>query len=168
MPTREQYNETRRRRSQQVAVCRKCGAEKSWSEFLPCPSRRPFGLASLCIPCDRERKADAKRRQRRDAARVALRASDRARTLKSKFNITIEDYERMLNDQHGVCAICGEKESAIHFATGMQMNLAVDHCKSTGKVRSLLCGHCNKGLGLFLERKERLAAAIAYLEKHGA
>jgi len=70
----------------------------------------------------------------------------------------------MLEDQAGVCAICG-------LINENGRMLAVDHdhscCpgdRSCGKcVRKLLCGDCNMGLGKFKDDVELLAKAISYL-----
>lgn len=59
--------------------------------------------------------------------------------LKTKFGITLDYYNELLNKQNGVCAIC--------FKTDKR-SLAVDHCHKTGRIRGLLCGKCNKALGL--------------------
>jgi hypothetical protein len=59
--------------------------------------------------------------------------------LRRKFNLTIEQYEEMLNKQHGVCLICGKPPK--------DRRLAVDHDHKTGKIRGLLCGICNRHLG---------------------
>jgi hypothetical protein len=46
------------------------------------------------------------------------------------------------------------------------MELAVDHCHTTGKVRGLLCSTCNTALGSFQDNPAYLKAAIHYLESH--
>ena len=43
---------------------------------------------------------------------------------------------------------------------------AVDHCYNTGKVRGLLCFHCNTELGHFQENQENFVRAIEYLKSH--
>ncbi len=72
----------------------------------------------------------------------------------------------MMDDQNGVCAICDHPETAV--IKGKVMNLAVDHCHTTKRVRGLLCVNCNRALGYFNDDIDRLKAAIAYLEKHAA
>lgn len=57
--------------------------------------------------------------------------------------------------QSGKCLICNE----------IPKRLVVDHCHTSGKVRGLLCDHCNTGLGRFKDSPELLMAAIRYLKK---
>lgn len=64
-------------------------------------------------------------------------------------------YEDLFEAQHGRCAICGRQPEG--------RNLSVDHNHTTGRVRGLLCGPCNRGLGFFADDPERLRAAILYL-----
>lgn len=64
----------------------------------------------------------------------------------------------MLLAQDGRCLICrGE----------FGQTLPVDHCHRTGKVRGLLCHHCNRGIGLFGDDPERLRRAADYVEAEG-
>ena len=75
---------------------------------------------------------------------------------KCTFGITMEDYNQFLEDQNSVCAICQQK-------CGSGNRLSVDHCHNSGKVRGLLCGNCNRALGLFKDNKKFLQKAIDYL-----
>lgn len=84
--------------------------------------------------------------------------------LVNKFDITIDDYEKMYSEQNGVCAICGQPE--VRRYNGNIINLAVDHCHETGKVRGLLCSMCNLSLGGFNDSLKLLKSAINYLDKH--
>ena len=76
--------------------------------------------------------------------------------LKKYYGITEADYEQMLSDQDGVCAIC--KQSDPNKA------LSVDHNHQTGEVRKLLCSSCNFAIAHAKEDPEILRACIAYLE----
>lgn len=85
--------------------------------------------------------------------------------LKRHYGIGLEEYEAMAAAQEGRCAICGNPEDT-KDKDGGPRSMPVDHCHKTGKVRALLCTHCNRGLGLFGEDAARLKKAIDYLEKH--
>jgi len=84
--------------------------------------------------------------------------STKGRQLRIKFNISIEEYNQLLDLQNYKCAICQDE-----CPTGRQ--LAVDHNHRTGKVRGLLCMECNIGLGKFKDSDDLLIKAISYLEK---
>lgn len=79
--------------------------------------------------------------------------------LRKLFGITLDDYKRMLEEQGGVCAICKGPEPVYKY-------FPVDHCHTTGRVRGLLCSHCNKGLGSFKDSADALQAAIEYLKRY--
>jgi hypothetical protein len=79
--------------------------------------------------------------------------------LKKKFDITLDEYDIMLFQQDGKCKICG-----IHH-TKCKKSLAVDHCHTTGKVRGLLCTHCNMLLGYAQDNINTLKSAIKYLKQ---
>lgn len=65
--------------------------------------------------------------------------------LKTAYGITLDDYDRLHAAQSGKCWICETPETS----TG---TLHVDHCHDTGEVRGLLCGNCNRALGLIQSR----------------
>ena len=64
----------------------------------------------------------------------------------AKYGITETDYERMILEQGGVCAIC--KSPASSPRNARRRHLDVDHCHATGQVRGLLCGCCNRAIGM--------------------
>lgn len=69
---------------------------------------------------------------------------------KRKFGLTPEQYAELTTGTP--CQICG--------AVGRRV---IDHCHKTGRVRGVLCRHCNSGLGHFRDRPELLEAGAAYL-----
>jgi hypothetical protein len=77
--------------------------------------------------------------------------------LKRIFDVSPEDYNRLLDIQEGRCAICRDRP--------VRRFLAVDHDHHTGKIRGLLCKRCNKDLlGSARDSTEILERAICYLE----
>lgn len=91
-------------------------------------------------------------------ARYKLNTSvDRNRDLMARFGISAAEYDRLGDAQGGVCAICLKRP---------KQRLAVDHDHATGKIRGLLCGRCNPGLGMFGDSEVTLSAAIKYLQNH--
>lgn len=79
--------------------------------------------------------------------------------LKRKYGITPDDYDNMFYAQDGACAICREEPKA-------ETRLHVDHDHNTSAVRGLLCGTCNKGIGLFRDSRQLLFQAVEYLDSH--
>ena len=71
--------------------------------------------------------------------------------LKYSYNLTPETLEQMKVDQNFQCKICDRVK-----------RLAVDHCHTTGKVRGLLCFHCNSLLG-HIENSVKMGRIKEYL-----
>jgi len=69
------------------------------------------------------------------------------------YGISVEEYNRLLDQQGGTCAICDEAP---------EYHLYVDHDHETEKVRGLLCRACNFAVGLYERRKGRIES---YLEE---
>ena len=74
-----------------------------------------------------------------------------------KFGLTRSQYETMLSEQKGRCAVCNEP---------LTSGWVIDHCHITMKVRGLLHAKCNTLLGLANEDPKRLELAISYLKRH--
>ncbi len=75
------------------------------------------------------------------------------------FGLTALDYDKMFEEQKGLCGICNKPNTAIK-------NFHIDHCHTTGKVRGLLCSKCNLGIGYFDDNNTYLQNAIKYLNKN--
>jgi len=89
---------------------------------------------------------------------IKVKHSKRAYNLKVTYNITLEDYQRMFDTQKGKCAICKKHQNEFKYT------LHVDHDHGTGKVRGLLCGKCNAGLGYY--EKSDIKEFDKYLNNH--
>lgn len=85
--------------------------------------------------------------------------SHRIGHLRRDFGITQEQYNEIFANQDGKCIICGKHQKELKMA------LAVDHDHSTNEVRGLLCGPCNRGLGMFKDDPDLLQKALDYLRK---
>lgn len=90
------------------------------------------------------------------------RATRRAREFRKRYGITLEDYERMREEQDGVCALCGGPPNG-----NTEGYFHVDHVHATGKVRGLLCSTCNLALGLAYDRPDLLRKMAEYVEQEG-
>ena len=80
--------------------------------------------------------------------------------------ITIDDYNRMLEEQNGKCKICKQEETCKDPKHDRVRRLNIDHCHTTNKVRGLLCNDCNTSLGKFKDDISILESAIEYLKKY--
>ena len=105
-------------------------------------------------------KGRAYREKHLEKRRAAARAYRRAHLrhvwnyqLWYRHGLTVPEYRALHQKQHGCCAICGKKPR----------HLVVDHNHITGKVRGLLCHHCNSLLGFASDSTASLKAAIRYL-----
>jgi hypothetical protein len=83
---------------------------------------------------------------------------------KYRYGITVPERQILVDSQNNKCAIC--KDELEGWGRGWSSkSSAVDHCHRTGKVRGILCYHCNTGIGQLKESVEILKLAISYLEK---
>ena len=117
-------------------VCAACGDNKPIAEFGRGPKTQAFNRHSHCRTCHNSRVRDKRR------------------------GIGEGEYDSLLKQQGGRCAICMRKKKRRERA------FAVDHDHETGATRGILCVHCNVGLGMFNDNVTVLKEAIRYLEAH--
>lgn len=161
-------------------ICTKCNKERILKQFGS-HSKGKYGRQPSCRKCayetnrkfctehpeikyewDRKYKTthpDNRKRYARDWAR-RNKMITKERRLELKYGLSTSEYLKMMANQSNVCAICkhppSEKEKILH----------VDHDHRTNKVRGLLCGSCNRALGLFDDSMTVVMDAYQYLQKH--
>ena len=167
--------------------CSKCKQNKDIACYDKNPQQKS-GLHPACKECDkdirkryrdkdikenpekRKKRASEWHKNNKDAISERHRVyyqmkknkdSFRNRKYLKLYNISIDDYNDMFIHQSGKCVICGVHQSELN------RRLHVDHCHETGKVRGLLCGKCNRGLGLFCDNTQLVSNALKYLEMEG-
>jgi hypothetical protein len=150
--------------------CSSCKAIKPPVDFY-IARRNKDGLQPFCKPCCSAKDAAYYKanKEKKKAISKAYYLANPGRTwatkLKRYYNITAKDYSQMFALQGGRCAGCQRHQSEF------KRRLAVDHCHTTGKVRSLLCFSCNSLLGKFNEDFDLLKRVTqnlcGYLEKYG-
>ena len=143
--------------AQLTKVCSKCKEKKLVAKFYSDKSHKD-GLSTECKTC---RKLRAKKRRASEQGSKLIRESK----LKDKYGITLDEYDKLFEEQKGVCAICKQLETKKHV-TGAIYRLSVDHNHKNGIIRGLLCKRCNIILGQFeVDSKgvELLQTAILYV-----
>lgn len=80
-----------------------------------------------------------------------------SRNIRKKYGLTVEEWERLLSSQGGICPICSKILS--------RDNAHVDHDHVTDQIRGILCFECNTGIGKFHDSIEWLQKAIDYLKR---
>ncbi len=124
-----------------------CGQEftlkkkKATGDTVRCPG---------CVKKD----ANTRAREAKYYKRPGYASKNRAADLKRLYNLSVSDYEQLVESQGGVCAICK-----------LQKPLVVDHDHNTGLVRGLLCQECNRAIGVFKDSPPLLQSAVSYLRK---
>lgn len=134
--------------------CPKCNVSKDTNDFHKNRSTKD-GFARICRDCK-----NSMARDRREKFPLSKRESD----LKRRYGMSLTEYDNLYEKQGGVCAICSNKETAIHSNTGRKKMMSVDHCHKTGEIRGLLCSKCNRGIGYFNDNIDLLNKAIDYLK----
>jgi hypothetical protein len=139
-------------------LCTKCHGIKLLTEFSKSRNSR-LGVRGICKECIKEINRSYRECKKADPEFIdCAREKRRNHHIMAKYGISKEEYERMFEEQDGLCAICRR-------APGEKGILHIDHCHKSKRLRGLLCGHCNRALGIFGDNIESLKNAIAYLER---
>ena len=141
--------------------CNKCHISKKLNEFNKDKSTCD-GYYRACKPCAKQIPANKKENTSRRAKVYYQQDKQRAKgyNLTRLYGITLEEYNQMLIMQNNCCAICKQQFDNNTRAT----TPCVDHSHSSGNIRALLCGHCNKAIGLLREDTTIFESAIKYLQ----
>ena len=119
-------------------VCKKCGIEKTYSEFEPRNPRSPRGelyVRGACLEC---------------------RRSENKKVSDLRKNHPYPKNHR--------CEICNASENeCIQETLHYKRAFCLDHNHQTGEFRGWLCHDCNRALGQFKDSIEILERAIKYL-----
>jgi hypothetical protein len=109
----------------------------------------------------RERHLEAERKRKRDEARRRYASPEwYFKYIERYYGPGAGDhYRKRLAEQNGMCAICQ--------LVPVKGKLHLDHNHGSKQLRGLLCGDCNRGLGMFKENVEYLKRLIEYIEKWG-
>lgn len=164
-------------------LCTKCKRDLSFSKF--CKNKTvKSGLHSYCKDCTKGLKKKNKIKELTEEEILAIKDKKRLyyleykkrpvlvtengltefkeKYIKQKYNLTPFQYNSLLDEANGLCAIC-KKPEVLNNRGGRIKSLSIDHCHKTGKVRGLLCTKCNSALGLFDDNINVLNQAINYL-----
>jgi len=107
---------------------------------------------------------------RADGLSARCSRCERSQSLKRKYGITLDDYEKTLAGQGGGCAVCRKTEAI----NGRRLAVDHDHGCCPGRitcgrcVRGLLCSSCNLHLGAIGDNLDHVEAMATYLRAaHG-
>ena len=156
---------SRYRANREAGLCGQCG------EHSPAEGR---ARCSGCLALDKENGAAARvanpiSRDRQDKVNAQQRrwvkenpSTVRARYLRKTYGLTPAKWEAIFVAQGRRCGICGRTEP-----DGRDKTRAwhTDHDHVSGKVRGILCGGCNMGLGCFGDSVEAIRGAMRYLKR---
>lgn len=109
----------------------------------------------LCKSCLRIA-SNARCRQAQYHKNPKYRLKARRWQLENRYNLSLDEYDSLFEQQKGVCAIC-------NLPNDNNRPLVVDHSHINNKVRGLLCDKCNRAIGALNDDISLLQKAITYL-----
>jgi hypothetical protein len=84
------------------------------------------------------------------------------RQYEKRYGLTLAEVLAMFDEAHNACQCCGSVVARPATRSKRGTSGHLDHCHTTGKIRGILCGSCNRALGLLNDKPEM---AVAYLAK---
>lgn len=145
-------------------ACRKCSLSKCL-DWLPRYARKGSlpdeNGNKKCSKCLESKNVSnfVKAKNTMDGLSSSCKKCQRNYACIKNYGITLEDYDNLLKSQGGKCACC-RKNQEEHEKT-----FHIDHCHKTGKVRGIVCFHCNSALGMIKDSIETTENIISYLKK---
>ena len=112
------------------------------------------GLRGDCMKCHRKARMASEERP-------GIRQRNNLKKVLSVHKISRSKFDAMLISQLGCCAICDRQ-----FMGQDKKSPCIDHNHETGKIRGLLCVHCNTLVGLIENGRDKLARIGAYLQEY--
>lgn len=142
--------------------CRRCKKIKSIKEFTTDKKAKGgrIGRCGACIWKQIKDRSLGIKKEPKHPGKLQSKEYNWSAMMLSNYGITHKEYYKILIEQNESCYICKRHESEF------DRKLAVDHCHTTNIIRGLLCGDCNKALGLFRDNIRSLTIAIEYLQKY--
>ena len=129
-----------------MKTCLTCKQTKPLVGFV----KQGSGYRNICKNCH-NKKAKTYRVKNPEAVKNSK--------LKQTLGVTLADKNKMIEKQKGRCPICKINLKDAKFTP-------VDHCHTTGKIRGVLCGNCNVGIGHLKDSLMNLFRAAMYLVKN--
>ena len=146
-------------------ICKKCGKEKPLTEFRQ-RHKNPDRWEWSCKKC---RSLQARNNPNRETNVEKYRKTDKyknsiKKSVVSKYGLTVEEYNSMVESVGGLCEICRQPETRTF--NGKVRALSIEHCHLTNKVRGIVCDNCNTALARTQESIQILESMIEYLKRN--
>lgn len=126
-------------------ICSKCEESKDFSHFSKSQLSSSFKCCKSC----------------RKKSNKAFKEANPGYMDMWRYDLSVQDKEELIKKQGGTCA-----NENCQYGLDDDHKLYVDHCHKTGKVRGLLCHHCNAALGLLMESPDKIEGLMYYAKKH--
>ena len=146
-----------------MAKCIVCGVELTDDNWWPSYRKE---CNYICIACQKQRHKQYRKTHKKEIKQYMeqyyknhkeeIGQQHKQYDRLKKYGITIQQELNMLEAQGNKCAICDKPLNSLTEAH-------IDHNHRTGKVRGILCGNCNRAIGLLRDNPSNTLRATMYL-----